>query len=83
MDVKVEEVCAVITEALLATSTHAALSAPVTAASEMGSPKEWDSLAFVAVFLAVSTHFGIDVEDDDAIRFTSVGKIVEFLGEFD
>lgn len=83
MDSKVDEVCAVITEALLAASTYAELSGAVTAESEMGSPKEWDSLAFVSVFLAVSAHFGIDVDDDDAIRFTSVRKIVEFLGEFE
>ena len=80
---RTDEVCEVVATALQKSLNQASLSAPVTAESKMGSPKEWDSLAFVAVFLAVSQHFGIDVDDDDAIHFTSVAKIVELLNEFD
>lgn len=53
----------------------------VTAASMMGDPPEWDSLAFVEIFLTVSGHFGVEVSDDDAISFVSVPEIVGFLSE--
>jgi acyl carrier protein len=53
----------------------------VTATSMMGDPPEWDSLAFVEVFVAVSAHFGLDVSDDDAISFLSIPEIVEFVSE--
>jgi acyl carrier protein len=49
--------------------------------SMMGSPPEWDSLAFVEIFLTVTSHFDIDASDDDAIRFMSVAEIVEFVSE--
>lgn len=51
----------------------------VTADSAMGSPTEWDSLAFVEIFTTVSDHFGLDVADDDAINFMSVAEIVAFV----
>lgn len=51
----------------------------VTADSSMGSPTEWDSLAFVEIFTTVSDHFGLDVADDDAINFMSVAEIVAFV----
>lgn len=47
--------------------------------SMMGDPFEWDSLAFVEIFLAVSGHFELEVSDDDAISFISVPEIVEFV----
>jgi acyl carrier protein len=49
--------------------------------SMMGNPMEWDSLAFVEIFLAVSGHFDLEVSDDDAISFMSVPEIVEFVSE--
>jgi acyl carrier protein len=53
----------------------------VSEASAMGDPTEWDSLAFVKIFLTVSDHFGLEVSDDDAISFMSVSEIVDFVGE--
>lgn len=53
--------------------------ATVTGSSMMGNPPEWDSLAFVEIFVSVSGHFGIEVSDDDAISFMSVPEIVEFV----
>lgn len=53
----------------------------VTGSSMMGDPAEWDSLAFVEIFVAVSGHFGIEVTDDDAISFMSVPEIVDFVSE--
>lgn len=51
----------------------------LTSTSMMGDPSEWDSLAFVEIFLGVSSHFGIEVSDDDAMSFMSVPEIVEFV----
>ena len=47
--------------------------------SSMGDPVAWDSLAFVDIFMTVSSHFGLDVSDDDAINFVSVREIVMFV----
>lgn len=49
--------------------------------SMMGTPREWDSLAFVEIFLAVSGRFDLEVSDDDAINFMSVPEIVGFVSE--
>ena len=51
----------------------------VSASSAMGSPTEWDSLAFVEIFTSVISHFGIDASDDDAVNFMSVSEIVAFV----
>lgn len=53
----------------------------VAGSSMMGDPREWDSMAFVEIFLAVSGHFGLEVSDDDAIAFMSVPEIVGFVSE--
>ena len=53
----------------------------ISPSSKMGEPPEWDSLAFVEIFTAVSGHFGVEVCDDDAISFMSVPDIVGFLSE--
>ena len=74
-------ICKVIESALKQAAGTENLSAPVTGDSRMNSPREWDSLAFVSVFLAVAEHFQIEVEEDDAIHFTSVAGINEFLEE--
>ncbi len=73
--------CKVIEEALKAANTMAELSAPVTMDSVMGSPREWDSLSFVAVFSAVGDAFVIELEDDDAIHFQAVRTIHDFLND--
>ena len=51
----------------------------VTGGSAMGSPTEWDSLAFVEIFTTVTEHFGLAVSDDDAIHFMSVAEITDFV----
>ena len=56
-------------------------SVELSGSSMMGDPVEWDSLAFVEIFLGVSGHFGIDVSDDDAIFFMSIPEIVDFVSE--
>lgn len=83
MTVKLEEsaLCQVIEEALKAASNSAALSQPVTMSSRMGSPREWDSLSFVAVFTAVGEAFDIELDDDDAIHFQEVATMYQFLNE--
>lgn len=76
-----ETVCQIVEQALKQATQSGTLSGPVTADSRMNTPKEWDSLAFVSVFLAVSEHFNIEVEEDDAIHFISISGICEFLDE--
>lgn len=53
----------------------------LTSDSGMGNPTEWDSLAFVAIFLAINEKFGIDASDDDAIHFMTVNDIANFIRE--
>jgi len=70
-----------ITDALLVACNKNELSADIGRSSEMGKPEEWDSLSFVAVYLAVTEAFRLDAEDDDAIHFMSVEKIIRFLND--
>ncbi len=83
MTVELEEtsLCTVIEDALKTASKSEALSEPVTMNSRMGSPREWDSLSFVAVFIAVSQAFDVDLDDDDAIHFQAVSPMYQFLDE--
>ncbi|MEP6623057.1 MAG: acyl carrier protein [Acidimicrobiia bacterium] len=53
----------------------------VTATSMMGDPFEWDSLAFVEIFVTVSGHYDLEVSDDDAMSFMSVPEIVDFVSQ--
>jgi acyl carrier protein len=71
--------CAVISEALCVAAKTDSLSAQVTMGSAMGSPREWDSLSFVAVFSAVGQAFEVELEDDDAIHFLAVASIYDLL----
>jgi acyl carrier protein len=80
-EITVDAVCATVERALLGATKSETLSAPVTAESRMGAPKEWDSLSFVSVFLAISCDFDIELDDDDAIHFQSIKSIKEFLIE--
>jgi acyl carrier protein len=76
-----EEVCKVVTDTLIVSKSVDALKSPITADSNMDTIAEWDSLAFVDVFLTVSEHFHIDVDQDDAIQFISIEGIVELIEE--
>lgn len=73
--------CQTVQEALLSVKGVAALSGPITMASRMGDPVEWDSLSFVAVFMAVGEAFDVDLEDDDAIHFQAMAPMFEFMQE--
>lgn len=81
MDNLTQEVCKIVTEALTEAKSVETLATPIDAASNMESVAEWDSLSFVNVFMAVSEHFDADIDQDDAIQFTSVEGIVELLVE--
>jgi acyl carrier protein len=76
-----EELFQTITRALLSASSTTKLSSSVGPLSQMGDPKEWDSLSFVGVFLTVTQEFGVEADDDDAIHFMSVERISQFLND--
>lgn len=76
-----EGLCAIITDALKAATKVDALSTPVTMGSKMGGMREWDSLSFIAVFMAVGQAFDVELEDDDAIHFQSAQNIYDLLQE--
>ena len=71
--------CVVIAETLKTAADTDKLSESVTMDSTMGSPREWDSLSFVAVFSAIGQAFGADLDDDDAIHFQATRSIYDFL----
>jgi acyl carrier protein len=80
-DLNTTSICAVVTDALKAASHSDTLSAEVNASSRMGTPKEWDSLCFVAVFIAIGAAFDVELEDDDAFHFQSIARIEAFLND--
>lgn len=45
----------------------------------MDTVPEWDSLSFMKVFLAINAAFGIDPDFDEAIHYTSIPALTEFL----
>ena len=47
--------------------------------SAMNNPAEWDSMSFVGIFLAITAHFDLDVDDDDAMKFVSIKSIADFI----
>jgi acyl carrier protein len=47
----------------------------------MGTVSEWDSLSFVAVFTGVAEALDLDLDEDDAIHFTSIEAMHDFLSE--
>ena len=71
------QVIRVITDVLVAKNAGVV----VADSSMMGDPREWDSMAFVEIFVSVSSHFNLEVSDDDAYSFMSVGEIVGFVSE--
>lgn len=76
-----ERICEVVESALKTASAVQELSGPVGPESRMGSPREWDSLAFVVVFNAISEEFQVELEDDDAIHLTSIQSTFDLLRE--
>ncbi|MGH1460642.1 MAG: acyl carrier protein [Neptuniibacter sp.] len=80
-DLTTATICNIVTEALKTASKSDALSSEVTAASVMGDPIEWDSLAFVVVFISIGEAYGVELEDDDAFHFQSIAGIESFLNE--
>lgn len=81
MSKMIEEVCKVVTNTLIRSANVTQLSAPVGPETAMNDLKEWDSLTFVDVLVSVSEHFMLEIDDDDAIQFTSVAGIVELIEE--
>jgi acyl carrier protein len=39
----------------------------------------WDSLSFMSVFLAINEAFGVNPDFDDAVHYTSVKGLRDFL----
>ncbi len=73
------ELCGVV-EAALNDATLATLAAgTVTLDSQFNNPPEWDSLSFVEVFLSVKAHFGLEVDDEDAVHFMSIKDMIGFV----
>ena len=73
----------IVEEPSIFTSTRASLKT-VTMASVVFSTMisaEWDSLSFIAVFNAISEILDVELEDDDAIHFTSIPAMHAFLNE--
>ncbi len=52
----------------------------VGADDSMETVAEWDSLAFMGVFTAVNQAFGIDPDFDDAVHYTAVASLRDYLG---
>ena len=73
--------CEVIAEAIRTAADTDTLSESVTMDSVMGSPREWDSLSFVAVFNAIGQAFDAGLDDDDAIHFQATRSIYDFLNQ--
>ena len=73
------DICRIVEETLKSTAKVGELKSPIRPDSSMEDIPEWDSLSFVSVFLAIGEHYDLDLEDDDAIHFTSIGGICEFV----
>jgi acyl carrier protein len=51
----------------------------VTPEDTMDSVPEWDSMSFMKVFLAINEVYGINPDFDEAIHYTSISTLTEFL----
>lgn len=80
-DLTLENLCAIVDAGIRTSANVEKLSEPITADSKMGSPKEWDSLSFVAVFTGVGEAFDAELEYDDAIHFRDIRSIHALLQE--
>ena len=45
----------------------------------MDTVPEWDSMSFMKVFLSINEAYGIDPDFDEAIHYTSIPTLTEFL----
>lgn len=52
---------------------------PITANDSMETVAAWDSLSFMSVFLAINEAFGVNPDFDDAIHYTSVKGLRDYL----
>lgn len=80
-EVSKESIAKIVQGALESQAVDGKLSSPIDADSSMGNPKEWDSLAFISVFMAIGEAYDIELEEDDAIHCTSVEGIYTLLTE--
>ena len=51
----------------------------VTPEDSMDTLPEWDSMSFMKVFLAVNEAYGIYPDFDEAVHYTSISTLAEFL----
>lgn len=51
----------------------------VTADDGMETVPDWDSMNFMKVFMTINEAFGINPDFDDAIHYTSIATLTEFL----
>ena len=51
----------------------------VTPEDTMETIAEWDSMCFMKVFLSINEVYGIDPDFDEAIHYTSIAAMTEFL----
>jgi acyl carrier protein len=51
----------------------------ITAEDSMETVQGWDSLSFMTVFAAINKAFGLSADFDDAIHYTSIRKLCEYL----
>ena len=68
-----------IVEEVLTEGGSKSISSRITIDSKLNTPPEWDSLNFVNVFMTVVEKLELDVEDDDAIHFTSIRGMKIFI----
>jgi acyl carrier protein len=51
----------------------------LTPEDSMDTVPEWDSMSFMKVFLLINEVYGIDPDFDEAIHYTSISALTEFL----
>lgn len=49
--------------------------------SGLNNHPDWDSFGHVQVILAIESEYGIDISDDDVLRFAKVQEIVALYNE--
>lgn len=74
-----QQIIATIQEALRTNGASADIS--ITANDSMETIAAWDSLTFMSVFLAINEAFSVDPDFDDAIHYTSVKSLYDYLKE--
>ncbi len=71
------KVVSIVQDTLRTESNHPEL--VVTADDTMETVPHWDSLNFMKVFLAINEAFGINPDFDEAIHYTTISTLTEFL----